>query len=181
MFRLGNDGICINASCSARRDRSAPPKAKGSANKNLCRFFVEFGLRRNNPELKSFLNQGPPSRSTQKRVAGFVEHGSAKHERFPNVPRSRQHSERNRALRCNYARWITGINITLETLGNRLRGTTLLLNQHALFSDGEDRNLLVAQPSRAHPCAQLVRACARRVVRVDVRVEMDRNHLARAE
>src|SRR6478609_5639742 len=78
MFRLGNDGICINASCSARRDRSAPPKAKGSANKNLCRFFVEFGLRRNNPELKSFLNQGPPSRSTQKRVAGFVEHGSTK-------------------------------------------------------------------------------------------------------
>lgn len=109
MFRLGNDGICINASCSARRDRSAPPKAKGSANKNLCRFFVEFGLRRNNPELKSFLNQGPPSRSTQKRVAGFVEHGSAKHERFPNVPRSRQHSERNRALRCNYARWINGL------------------------------------------------------------------------
>src|SRR6478736_3029241 len=164
MFRLGNDGICINASCSARRDRSAPPKAKGSANKNLCRFFVEFGLRRNNPELKSFLNTA--ARSTK----GF--------QTFRDLDSIRNGIERSAVTTQDGS---TDYSIRPANLGNHLRGTTLLLNQHALFSDGEDRNLLVAQPSRAHPCAQLVRACARRVVRVDVRVEMDRNHLARAE
>ena len=57
----------------------------------------------------------------------------------------------------------------------------LLGDQHALFTDLENRDLFLAQPARLHPDAQLVRTRAARVVRVDVGVEMDRDHAPCAE